>query len=517
MRGLFLLAILLSFGKASAQACLGQFVEHELAHTTSLSPLPIRYADGNGSGLAIGELNNDGKLDIVLANLDGEEQILWNEGNLNFRYQTLDIISRTRGVIIVDMDGDGWNEILFTSGRSAPSLWRNNQDGNFEFSPMIGVNYPAYAMNVADLDLDGDLDFVAASYDAELEALDAGYLLRGGAGVYYYENSAGSYTATRLSERSQTLAVYFTDLTGDERLDILIGNDFSEPDRMWTYAGEWLEIEPFRSMSYNSMGFDAADIDNNQSLEIYETDWLPYGNDESTRQLWQPLLDEMRKIPRLPDEKQRLGNSLQVLGRQGYRNLANAWGVMATGWAWSAKFGDLDSDGFLDLYVVNGMIDPYILSHIPSGELREANLAFRNQNGENFALAQEWHLGSMASGRGMSMADLDGDADLDIVVNNLLEPAMLYENQLCGGQNLTVELRPQSIGARLLLHTSTGTYRRDIFASSGYLSGDSQIAHFGLPIESEILDLEILWPDGTISHHHQLNQHTIITKGQAHG
>jgi enediyne biosynthesis protein E4 len=494
-------------------ACSEGFIAHELAHITTVNQMPLQYFDGNGSGLAIGELNNDGKLDIVLANLDGEEQILWNEGHLNFRYQVLDVPSRSRGVIIADMDGDGWNDILFSSGRSAPSLWKNLGNEFFDFRPLQGINHPAFTMNLADLDADNDLDMVAASYDAEMESVDAGYLLNGGAGAYYYENRGEMFFATRLVNRSQALAIYFMDVNGDERRDVLLGNDFSEPDRAWLFeGGEWIEARPFPSTSYNTMGFDAADIDNNGTLELYATDWLPYFDDTETQTAWQPMIQSLRARPRRQGDVQRLGNSLQVLTQHGYHNFAEDWGVEATGWAWSAKFGDLDSDGFLDLYVVNGMIDNHLLAHLPNNELRERNLIFQNQHGQFFVSNDTWGLDALAGGRGMSMADLDSDGDLDIVVNNLLEPAMLYENQLCGGDNLTIELNPQAIGATLYLETSSGIYRRDIAAMTGYLSGDSQIVHFGLPIGTDIFGLEILWPDGTTSYHDQLsvNQHWII-------
>jgi hypothetical protein len=105
----------------------------------------------------------------------------------------------------------------------------------------------------------------------------------------------------------------------------------------------------------------------------------------------------------------------------------------------------------------------------------------------------------------MSMADLDNDGDLDIVVNNLGSPAQLFENQLCGGDNLVVDLRWPStkntfaLGARLILHTSSGVYTREIRASSGYLSGDPAQVHFGIPFESEIQKLDVHWPDGVVT------------------
>jgi len=151
------------------------------------------------------------------------------------------------------------------------------------------------------------------------------------------------------------------------------------------------------------------------------------------------------------------------------------------------------------------MIDAGLLSHLPNNELVEENMVFQNDGRGYFTPAPQWGLGSTASGRGMSMADLDLDGDLDIVVNNLLSPAQLLENQLCGGVGFEVDLRwptsrnPYAIGARLTLTTSAGVYHRDVRAASGYLSGDPSRIHFGIPATAHLQLLTVQWPDGVQS------------------
>ena len=86
-----------------------------------------------------------------------------------------------------------------------------------------------------------------------------------------------------------------------------------------------------------------------------------------------------------PDDPQHMVNVLQLADDDGaFSERGHDWGVDATGWRWSSKFGDLDNDGFLDLYVVNGMIEERMFAHLPRHELVEANQAFRNLDGAGF-------------------------------------------------------------------------------------------------------------------------------------
>ena len=211
-------------------------------------------------------------------------------------------------------------------------------------------------------------------------------------------------------------------------------------------------------------------------------------------------------------------NVLQVRQPDGsFENQAQASGIAATGWSWSSQFGDLDNDGLLDLYVVNGMAAEELFGHLPNGELVEQNQAFRNEGDRRFAAQPQWRLNATEGGRGMILADLDQDGDLDVVVNNLDAPARVFENQLCAGKALEVDLRwPDSgntrgLGAVLTLQTSDGTLTREIQAVSGYASGDPTRVHFGLPAGSTLHRLDIRWPDGALSSIFDLSPGTLVT------
>lgn len=511
---------------AAPAACTSGFATLALPHVTNGGDKAVGLYESNGAGVAINDLDADGLLDIVLANLRGPSTILWNKGDLAFQPQQLDA-TNARAVNVVDVDGDGWQDIVFTHQFAKPSYWRNTgAAGNARFlrGDLPEVNSPFYSMNWGDLDGDGALDLVAGSYDTELQKHQGpifGYQ-GGGVGVFVYTRDGQRFVAHRLAKQADALAIALFDVDANGHRDIVVGNDFNRRDYIWVYTGDgWEATEPFERTSENTMSLDAGDIDNDGSPELFAADMKPYHKDIATMAEWLPMMKLMTH-PASSSDPQITENVLQVRGADGrFHNQGYGRFVDATGWSWSSKFGDLNNDGFLDLYVVNGMIAKGLFDHLPRHELVEENRALRNDGHGSFVLAPEWGLGSTSSGRGMSMADLDNDGDLDVVVNNLRSPAQLFANQTCAGASLEVDLRwPASlnryaIGAQLALHTSAGTYYRDVRAAGGYLSGDPARVHFGFPANAAVQRLEVRWPDGMLSTIEALQPHTIATVSRA--
>ena len=183
---------------------------------------------------------------------------------------------------------------------------------------------------------------------------------------------------------------------------------------------------------------------------------------------------------------------------------------------------DFDQDGFLDLYVVNGMNAVELFNHLPDNELVETNWAFRNDQGRGFVPAPEWNMGLREGGRGMTVGDVDFDGDLDVVISNLLSPAALLENQLCQGSSIQIRLRDRyvhnthGVGTQLILHTDTGPQLRLLEATGGYLSGLPPVVHFGFPEQAVLRQLEIIWPDGesqTIQNLEPNHMYTVVRTG----
>jgi len=330
------------------------------------------------------------------------------------------------------------------------------------------------------------------------------FLMSGNAGVFYYENNNGKFRIHSLATNAQALALALLDLNGDGHLDIWVGDDFAVPDQLWLWTPNgWKPAPPLATTSHSTMSLDFGDINNDGVNEVFSTDMKPYKGDVQGEEVMPAIIASINEGRNTKTDPQVNANVLQSVGI--FKNFAESAGVDATGWSWSGKFGDLNQDGLLDLYVVNGFSEQTTFPSLPNHELVEANQAFANVGEGHFVPMPEWKLDSTRGGRGMSIADLDGDGDLDIVVNNLNSPAQLYENQLCEGKSLEVDLLwPQSlntraIGAKLVLHTTMGTYYRDVKVASGYISGDTTRIHFGFSDQANLQSLEVIWPDAEVS------------------
>ena len=494
---------------SDADLCVDHFITHDLPHNTNTADGIIRMYEANGAGVAINDLDNDGDLDVVLGNYDNPNSIFWNEGGLSFRQEQMPI-GRTRAVAAVDVDGDGWTDLALTRVGGAINFWRNrgaelaaDAPGRFVQEFVNGLAKPAYAIDWADLDADGDLDAVTASYDIGLlTELGNEYRLKGEAGVYIHWNETNGFRAQRLATEAQALAIALWDEDGDGRPDLLVGNDFALPDQFWrNNADGWQLATIFPETTHSTMSFDLADVDNSGRTALFASDMKPPDMNPETMRAWAPLM-EAEHHPLPAGDPQRMENMLLVADQGGaFQNLGRDRQLDATGWTWSGLFGDLDQDGQLDLYIVNGFAESTTFAHMEDHELVERNQALRNTGGR-FERMPDWELGSERGGRGAAQGDLDGDGDLDIVVNNLRGNAQLFENRLCGGASLQVELRqpgsanPAAIGATAILETPAGRLRRDVRVTRAYLSSDPGQLHFGFPTETQPSLLLIRWPDG---------------------
>lgn len=518
------MAVTLAYHAFPDPPCTDSFVSHELPHTTTAPEFTVRGFESNGSGVAAGDLDQDGDLDLVLGGFAQPSTILWNEGNLHFEAQALGQ-GLVREVQLVDVDSDGWLDIATTRRGAGLSIWRNQpasaRAGRFAPLVLSGVTRPLYSMDWADADGDGDLDLGGATYDAEmLDMFGSEFMMGDTAGVYIFQRQLESFHLVQLETAAQGLASLFMDLDGDRLPELLVGNDFAVPDMIFARtAGTWHPIHPFAVTTYSTMSLAAGDVNNDGFLDLYATDMKPPSQAPEVLAAWEPIMSSMMSDTMAEhDSGQLMENTLQLAaGADGtWTNAGADLALDATGWSWSGKFGDLDNDGWLDLYIVNGMMEEKIFSHLDRHELVEANFAFRNRGQALFEPAPYWNLGSRASGRGLVMADLDRDGDLDIAVNNMRGPAQLFENQLCAGHSLELDLywpdtaNTRAVGTRVTVTTAMGTIVRQVRVADGYLSGEPPRLHAGLGAESASVRVEIAWPDGLVTWLHAVPANGLV-------
>jgi len=480
----------------AAQECAGYFTPYDLPHTISVESGATGPFENLGAGVAVGDLDADADLDIVLGAHSGRDTLLWNEGNLRFRREVIGQ-GATRAVAIVDVNGDGWPDIVTTRHSGAVDLWQNlgnatTSQGSatqFRLESLPGVTAPAFAIAWGDLEGDGDLDLVAATHNLASSNTNVPRSTSETAGLIVYTNDEFIFSPTLLAPLTRTLAVGLVDVNEDNQFDIIASSEKGATAQVWLNdRGDWRSASTTGIGEHGLIGVAGGDLNNDGVAELLTTGQQPTNNGLHTQSAAAKFVDQ-----------------------------AAAWGIANTGWSWSGQLGDFENDGYLDLYIVNGTIDSEQFPTLPDGEVAEANQVFRNLGGTGFVAVPAWELGSTRSGRGMVIADLDNDGDLDIVINNLRKPAQLFENRLCREDFLEVDLRwpqqrnSQGIGSQLTLITDRATYHRTLTATSGYLAGNPMRLHFGFPFGSTLQALSVQWPDGNVTTVTDLQPNTLIT------
>lgn len=443
----------------------------------------------NGSGVAVGDINNDGLQDIFLAANEVPNRLYLNKGDLNFEdiTESAGINPPNKewavGAVMADVNADGWLDIyvcqagfgLYPDRKDRENLLLiNNKDNTFtEKAAEYGINDSNESTSAAffDYDNDGDLDlyvlneskYVLMVFKDVYEDLKNPEKLAQASGKLY-RNDNGKFNDVTKEAGVQFygfgLGLVTNDINNDGLTDIYVTNDYSVPDYMFINNGDGTFTDSInqktKQISFYGMGCDIADINNDAYPEIGVVDMA--ANDHfrdktlmasmDVEGFWFFVLEQGYQYAYM-------FNSLQLNNGNGtFSNIAALAGLLRTDWSWAALFADFDQDGYKDFYVTNGYRrysrdNDFILElkdimnandgEVPPEkrakvypkmpEIKDPNYIYRNNGDLTFTLVTEdWNMNQPSYSNGAAYADLDQDGDLDIVVNNIDGPAFLYRN-----------------------------------------------------------------------------------------
>ena len=440
----------------------------------------------NGGGVGLGDINNDGLLDIYFTSNLNQNKLYLNKGNFQFEdiTETAKVggtKSWSTGVSIVDINSDGFLDIYVSNSgdirgdNKQNELFINNGDLTFtEKAKDFGLDDRGYSTHAAffDYDKDGDLDcyLLNNSYKGGFRITSIGKDQRpvrdevGGDKLFLNDNGkfidvsekAGIYG----SVIGFGLGVTVGDANDDGWMDIYVSNDFFERDYLYlnnkdgTFS-ESLE-DMIKSISAASMGADMADINNDGFSEIFVTDMLPEPDERIKTVTTFDSWDRHQFIKSSGYWNQFTRNTLQLNnGNSTFSEIGRLAGVEATDWSWGALMFDFQNDGNKDIFVANGiyqdLTDQDFLQYVTQDEVINqiaspgsvdfqklidlipsvpiSNYAFENRGDLEFKNETELlGLSKPSFSNGSAYGDLDNDGDYDLIVNNVNMKAFVYRN-----------------------------------------------------------------------------------------
>jgi enediyne biosynthesis protein E4 len=501
-----------------------------------------------GAAVAVADVDADGRPDFYVTNSkEGSRNHLYrNRGDGTFediaeRLGIADVNQAETGVsmgaVFGDFDNDGFEDLfLYKWGR--PELFHN--DGGQHFSRVTDTSLPSWAnINTAvwlDFDRDGRLDLFLGGYypervnlwhlaDTKIMPESFEYATNGGRKYLYRNLGHGRFEEVSqqvgLVSTRWALAAVAADLRGTGYPDLFIANDYGVSELFINEQGRFREVGRQVGVGYapkSGMNASVADVLNQGKFAIYVSNISEEGILLQGNNLWVPT----GGTPQMPT----------------YENMARAMGIDLGGWSFGAQFGDLNNDGFLDLYLVNGYVSAsrddnywYDYSKIAGGHqvviedaahwpaMGNRSLAgyqpkrvwINDGTGGFVEVAQMVGAVDRFDGRSIALADFNGRGTLDAVVANQRGPLLLYRNTVAGdrqwiGFQLEGGCRGDASGSACTNRSAVGAQvqvfwngkqqLQEVSGGSGFCAQNQRQLHFGLGPRASVDRVVVRWPSG---------------------
>ena len=546
----------------------------DFVHRWELNAQTVRLFDRieAGGGVTVGDVDSDGLPDVFLTAPQGGSRLYRNLGDFRFEDITeraglsTDALEMRTGASFADIDNDGDLDLAVCGFDCPTRLYVNDGKGTFvDQATALGFNFKGSGIMVSfsDYDRDGDLDAFIATHryavDLDNPNYDNGrfavsqmqrgsdgkmgmppwldelwgtvdrpgkgpFIIRAGQRGRLLRNDGGQFAEVGLKagidDRGMSLSATWWDHNGDGWPDLYLANDFLGSDRLYENQkdGTFRDVAPevLPQVPWYSMGSDVGDINNDGREDFIATDMAG-----STHYKAKLAMGDMSKFAWFLESgtpRQYMRNAIYLnTGRGRKMEVAQQLGLDASDWTWSPKFGDLDCDGWLDIFITNGMTADWfnsdsrrqssLGSSTPYTELeakRDFNMALQNRKGGmSFEpVGEKWGLAEANASFGAALADLDLDGDLDIIVNRFKEPVALYRNRSMK-ERIRVKLfgrasNSKGVGATVTVKAGDMRQMRTLTLARGVVSTNEALAQFGLGELNKIDELIVNWPSGHI-------------------
>ncbi|MBK7870500.1 MAG: VCBS repeat-containing protein [Saprospiraceae bacterium] len=521
----------------------------------------------NGGGIGIGDFNQDGLSDLFFSGNQISSALYLNKGKFQFEDITEKAGVTTNrwcsGVCVADVNQDGWDDI-YISVAKGPGL-KNSHNLLFinqkteiptfiESAREYGLDYDGFTTQSAffDYDQDGDLDAFLLNTAPDLQnpttlrrlvnngtypSTDKLYRNEG-TGTNGHPIFVDVSTETGIRFEGLGLGLIISDLNQDGLSDIYCSNDFLSSDILYLNQGNGTFQNVIQSATAHTslfgMGIDAADLNDDSKVDIFQLDMLPEDNARQKQMLGKSDYDKKEQSisQEYGYQLQYMRNMLQINEVDSsnvpiFSEIGLLTGIARTDWSWATLLADFDLDSHKDIFITTGyrkdvtdmdFINYYrgstffgddasrnevwakLLTQVPEIKLR--NYAYRNKGNLNFEnVSTKWGLDELSYSNGAAWADLDQDGDLDLVVNNIDSEASIFKNQSRESQHhnyLRVKLEGSQgnldgLGATIKIWSQGKMQLFEHSTVRGYLSSVEKGIWIGLGKTQLIDSIQVLW------------------------